>query len=151
MVFSFSNIVKFVHIISIIIWLSILFIELVVSRATKIVKNTEKEVGIIKLQGMNIVISLGVGVIVVLSGGYLAGALNANSFLWVILKEIVWMILYVIALFFMRPVWNKLKSSIDNNEDIEIIRGFQKKMSIFTHSMSGLIILNIIFVIFRPL
>ena len=76
--------------------------------------------------------------------------LDFSSNMWLAVKQVIWIILFVGGAAFFAPKHNKLKKMLDEKAPIAEIRAHMKSMDIGGYVFSALIVVNIFLATTRP-
>ncbi len=145
----------FLHILFVFTWLSVGVIDIILKRVYKDVMGTEQEIKLFKysLLGNNISIVAAFGIL--FTGGFMVERGNWGWFpfetnLWLAVKQIIWIILFVGGGMIISPLHSKLTKLLAEKGPVDQIRQLIKTMNFRIQMLSGLIIVNIFLATTKP-
>ncbi|OLS27334.1 MAG: hypothetical protein HeimC2_11710 [Candidatus Heimdallarchaeota archaeon LC_2] len=145
----------FFHILFVFMWLSVGIINIFLKRIYRDVKGTAQEIKLFKYANLGNTMSIGAALGTLLTGGYMIeignwGWLPFDTNLWLAVKQIIWIILFIAGGAIMDPLHRKLKKLIDDDGSIEEMRLLVKRLNVRIQIFSGLIIVNIFLATNKP-
>jgi len=152
---SFYNLALFVHISSVVFWLSTIPIAYVIDRVVTSLSDKERQFSTMSLISVNSKIFIVSAVLVVITGSIMVevgkwGWAPGPGLNWLIVKQGIWLTLLISGFLLMRPAETKLAELIQEDAPFENAYNLFKLIKRRGHMLSGLIVLNIFLATNKP-
>lgn len=145
----------FLHITFVFLWLATIPISFIVEKVALSLDDSSKQISTMKMSFVNGKLAMIAAVVTVLTGSIMIETSGyswapSDGTIWLMIKQTIWLILLVASFLLMKPIEGKINGMVDKGASFDEVFPLFKKIKIYGHILSSLVLLNILLATLKP-